>query len=282
MSQPKLPRLGKGLEALFPKAGPATGKTLLSLEIESVHPNPFQPRLGFDDEALTSLTHSIRLHGVQQPIVVRKQENGYELVAGERRLRASKLAGLSHIPALVKEVSDQESLQLALIENLQRENLNPVEEAKGYRRLMDEFQLTVQELADVFGKSRPAISNTVRLLNLPDMIQEELSRGNLSAGHARALLSLENPSEIMDYFYQIKSQGLNVREIERRVASKRENAAYKPSADEKKVLGQLADHLGKLLKTKARVVGNIHQGKIEMMYGSEDQLKTICEKLGVI
>src|SRR5437763_12494666 len=196
--------LGKGIEALFPgpqeRQVPAGAPNELAVPIHEIVPNPEQPRRHFDDEALGQLANSIRRHGLLQPLVVRRVAGRYELIAGERRLRAAIRAGLERLPVVVREARAEDRLELALIENVQRENLTPLEEAEAYRHLLDEYGLTQDELAERVGKSRPAITNTLRLLGLPDAVKALLEGGELAAGHARAVLSLAAVGEDVEYW----------------------------------------------------------------------------------
>ena len=188
--------LGKGLGALIPDYDDTENQgPQLEVAIETVTPNPYQPRKEFSAEKLNDLAESIKIHGVIQPLLVRDYQGEYQLIAGERRLRASKLAGLTTVPVVVREMTDQAMMEVALVENIQREDLNPIEEAEAYRRLMDEFQLTQEDIAKKVGKSRPTVANTLRLLNLPSELQADLANGNLTTGHARALLSLKTADE---------------------------------------------------------------------------------------
>ena len=207
-------RLGRGLSALLPEA---EGE-LRTVPIETIVPSPFQPRKRFAEEELAELAASIRERGILQPLLVREiAPETYELVAGERRLRAAKMAGLSEVPVLIKNLSDEEALSVALIENLQREDLNPLEEAEGYRRLMEEFGFSQEEIARRVGKDRSTVANALRLLKLPEEIQEDLWEGRLSAGHARALLALEDRKIMLEARNEILKRGLSVRETERLV-----------------------------------------------------------------
>jgi len=216
--------LGRGLEALISGTAedkaprPEGGKqTVEKIAIASIRPNHLQPRKNFDPEKLSGLAQSIKENGLAQPIIVSKDSMGdsYELIAGERRLRAAQLAGLTHIEAVVKEpMPDKQRLAIALIENLQREDLNPIEQALGYLRLMKEFSINQTQLSDIVGKSKPAVSNTLRLLDLPEPIQKALEINDISEGHARALLSIQNKSVIMEAFYTVVSQKMSVREVE--------------------------------------------------------------------
>ena len=206
--------LGKGLGALIPELEEENLIAQTEVEINLIVPNPYQPRKEFSDEKLTELADSIKVHGIIQPLVVRENAGKYQLIAGERRLRAAKLVGLSTVPVVIKEMSEQTMMEVALVENLQRENLSPIEEAEAYRRLMNEFHLTQDDIAKKVGKSRPAVANTLRLLNLPREVQSDLNSGTLTMGHARSLLSLKTPEEQKKIWNQIKIQGLPVREPE--------------------------------------------------------------------
>ena len=191
--------LGKGLEALFADNDTAGEQGAVTLKLSEIEPNREQPRKRFDEEALTQLAESIRIHGVIQPLLVRPAAGGtYQLVAGERRWRAARMAGLTEVPAVIKELSEQEAMELALIENLQREDLNPIEEALGYQELMDAYGFTQEQVAKRVGKSRSAVANALRLISLPEEIRPMLEDGSLSAGHARALLSLDDPKEMTE------------------------------------------------------------------------------------
>lgn len=195
-----------------------------TLPINEIYPNPFQPRLEFSDEELVELSQSISENGLIQPIIVRKSDIiGYELIAGERRLRACKRLGMTEIPAVVKEVSDQESRKQAIIENLQRSNLNPIEEAKAYRSLINELAYSHEELAKAMGKSRPYISNALRLLQLPKEIQTSIENGKLSQGHARALLSVEDTQKQLTIYHQVLTEKWSVRTLEKRLQEDRKS-----------------------------------------------------------
>lgn len=207
--------LGKGLSAIFIENDTEDKNEVVSLKISQVEPNRRQPRKSFDDEALAELADSIREHGVLQPILVRPQIfGGYQIVAGERRYRASMLAGLTEIPAIVRELSDSETMQIALIENLQRSDLSPLEEAAGYRALMDDFGLSQEDIARTVGKSRPAVANMLRLLSLPEEIKPMLEENKLSTGHARALLSIEDKEKMLVAANKVADENLSVRETE--------------------------------------------------------------------
>ncbi len=207
--------LGKGLSAIFSENETEDKNEIVSLKISQIEPNRKQPRRSFDDEELAELAESISTHGVLQPILVRPQIfGGYQIVAGERRYRASRLAGLTEIPAIIRELSDSETMQIALIENLQRSDLSPLEEAAGYRALIDDFGFSQEDVARTVGKSRPAIANMLRLLNLPDEIKPMLTENQLSAGHARALLVIEDKEKMIAAAKKAVDEDLNVRETE--------------------------------------------------------------------
>lgn len=268
-------RLGKGLEALIPRATLSAGRTILSLPMSSIVPNPFQPRKHFNDESMRSLVDSIKKHGINQPILVRRKNDGYELIAGERRFRACQLAGLDQIPSIIKSVSDEESLQLALIENIERQDLNSVEVARAYGRLISEFGYTHQAIADAFGRSRSAVSNTLRLLNLPESIQIEVETGEISEGHARTLLSLESELEMNDYLERIKSGKLNVRQIENAVSTKKSHGA---GVDQLSLFSELESDLSAKLDQRVEIRGRRVGGKITIYYNSEAELRRFVSK----
>ncbi|WP_255592175.1 ParB/RepB/Spo0J family partition protein [Thermosulfurimonas sp. F29] len=246
----KVKRLGRGLAALLPEA---EGE-LRMVSPDAIVPSPFQPRRKFSEEELARLADSIREKGVLQPLLVREIAPGtYELVAGERRLRAAKMAGLSEVPVLVKALSDEEALSVALIENLQREDLNPLEEAEGYRRLMEEFGFTQEEIARRVGKDRSTVANALRLLRLPEEIREDLWEGRLSAGHARALLALEDRELMLTAREEILRRGLSVRETERLVKRLREGSPSRRRPAPDPDLEALARELSEICGGRVRV-----------------------------
>src|SRR5881409_1223045 len=227
--------LGKGLEALFPgpgDAGPhlAAAPSDVWVASHEVVPNPDQPRRHFDQTALDALADSIRRHGLLQPLVVRRVAGHFELIAGERRLRASVQAGLERIPVIVREARAEDRLELALIENVQRENLTPLEEAEAYRHLLDAYGLTQEDIAERVGKSRPAITNTLRLLGLPDAVKAQLESGELTAGHARAVLAIEGATEQVSFAREIVTRRLSKSEAERLAAARRDQPGKRPAA----------------------------------------------------
>lgn len=277
--------LGKGIEALIPDfdEGLPQGEDSngsLNLLIDEVFPNRLQPRKKFDDEKFNELERSIREHGVLQPVIVQKSVNGYELIVGERRWRASKKAGLKKIPAVIREVTDLESLELALIENLNRQDLNPIEEADGYERLAKDFGLTQENIAKRMGKSRESVANIMRLLKLPRQIQEDMISGRLTMGHGRALLGLKSAQEILFLRKKIVDQSLNVRETEVQVnllkykseAPKKSEKAYKDI-----FISNLQVELERKLGTKVEIATNQKGGKVVIKYYSNDDLERIIK-----
>jgi len=276
--------LGKGLSALIPVAPPQSVQNTSSddpktqVDIDKISPSPFQPRRAFDEIKLQELAMSIRSQGIIQPLVVRPKGERFELIAGERRWRAAVKAGLSTVPVVVRQASDRDALQLALIENLQREDLNPIEEATGYRRLQDEFTWSQEEVAEKVGKSRPAVTNALRLLSLPSEVQQEVASGNLPAGQARALLGLQSEAVIITAYREVLARALSTRETEKLVRNlklgrrrRRESPAVDPD------LRSLVEDLQRALGTKIRVLpkARSNKGKIEIEYYSLADLERI-------
>jgi ParB family chromosome partitioning protein len=261
--------------------GPVPGAHFAELPLDAIHPNPKQPRQVFDDEALSELAHSIREFGVLQPVVVRADTDGYELVMGERRLRAAKVAGLTSIPAIVRSTADDAMLRDALLENIHRAQLNPLEEAAAYQQLLEEFGTTHDELAQRIGRSRPQVSNTIRLLNLSIPVQRRVAAGVLSAGHARALLSLDDPDQQDDLASRIVAEGLSVRATEELVAlAQRGGLAAKPTrAPARRVVApaatELANKLSDAFDTRVRVEIGRRKGKITVEFASINDLERI-------
>jgi ParB family transcriptional regulator, chromosome partitioning protein len=276
-------RLGKGLEALLPRTSLASGKTVINIPMSEITANPYQPRIKFEEDDIRQLSESIKQYGLMQPVLVRRKEGGgYELIAGERRFRACLLADMGTISAIIKNVSDKESLQLALIENLEREDLNPIEEALAYSRLLEEFGFTHQNLAGVFGKSRSVVTNTIRLLKLPEVVQSALVDGDISEGHARSLLSLEDEYEILEKFYTIKEKSLNVRQLEDEISFQKSNKAPKAKKSSLKQLSLfegMEQELAQRYETKVSFSGTHKKGKIVIQYSSKKQLDDIVKKL---
>jgi len=273
--------LGKGLGALIPEKGVPEGegkKALQQCGIEEVQPNPFQPRKAFSDEQLQELVDSIREKGILQPLLVRRKSDGYELIAGERRWRAAQRAGLREIPILVRDVSDSEMLELSLIENIQRENLNPIEEAEAYKRLMEQFHLTQEEISKKVGKDRTTIANMVRLLRLPPEIKLSLAEGKITMGHARAFLSLDGVDKQKLLWKRLLSGGLSVRQTESLVRRLRTRSSPTPRRSNPE-WSALIEELQRALGTKVRIVGKRKRGKIEIDFFSPDELDRIIELL---
>lgn len=271
--------LGKGLGALIPVAEREDEETVREINIEDIRPNSFQPRRAFDEEKLAEMAESVRTHGILQPVVVRSIIGGYELVAGERRWRAAQLAGLVRIPAVVRELSEGEMMEVALIENIQREDLNPLEEAEAFKILLTEFGLTQEELAQRVGKSRSHIANILRLLNLTPEVQSYVSRGTITMGHARALLALSEPRAQLAACRQVVEKGLSVRETEellRRVPAK---PAQKKRIPPDPGLLELETRIRRALSTKVRIRPGRKGGKIEIEYYSAEELERLAALL---
>ncbi len=279
--------LGRGLGALLgaseEETTEANAHSVMDIKLSSIFANPKQPRKFFDDEALKDLSASIKEQGVLQPILVRETPKGYEIIAGERRFRASKLAGKETIPAIVHSIDEKKALAIALIENIQRENLSVVEEATAYKNLQENFSYTQEELSKILGKSRSAIANTLRLLSLPQIILEALNDRKLTAGHARAILAFENEHERIICFEEILSGALTVRDAEKLVQGtkiKKESASAPKGKNlfAKNFTKKLEEQLGLTVK----VTGLEEKGKISFEYTSAEELATLKEKLGLI
>ena len=280
--------LGKGIDALIPDfemGVPEDETTLATVEIliEEIVPNPQQPRKYFDDEKLKELVDSIRENGIIQPVVVQKTgDNKYELVVGERRWRAAKQAGLNKIPVVVREISPTQSLALAIIENIHRQDLNPIEEAMAYQQLIDEFGMTQQAMAKQVGKNRSSITNFLRLLKLPSSVQEDLSQSRLSMGHARALLGVDSNKELLKLRNEILRHDLNVRQTEHRVRALSEtggNLAPKKLAQKDIFVKKLEERLGRTLGTKVSLFPGKKGGKLTIAYYSNEDLERICDMI---
>lgn len=275
--------LGKGLEALFEDNRDDSQSGVTTVRISEIEPNLSQPRKQFDEEALSELADSIAAHGVLQPLLIRPTSGGtYQIVAGERRWRAARLAGLSEVPALIREITDEETDQLALIENLQREDLNAVETAQGYRRLMDKYGMTQEQLSAAVGKSRPAIANTLRILTLPEDILPMVAEGKLSAGHAKAVLSAPEERRTV-LAKRIAAEGLSVREAERLAAKREEPGEKKPAKKESfpkdKYYREMQVAITNELGRPVKITENKNGGVIELPFYSKQELAAICERL---
>lgn len=271
--------LGKGLGALIPGVDQAKEPPQLEVEVENILPNPFQPRRSFDDGKIDELAVSVRDRGIIQPLLVRPAAEGYQLIAGERRLRAAIKAGLKRVPVIIKDVTDGEALQLALIENLQREDLNSMEEAGAYRRFQEQFDLSQEEIADRVGKSRPAVANSMRLLLLPNEVQQEVAAGRLPAGQARALLGLEREGLILSAAREVITKGLSARATERLVRRLKLGRKRKKESGLDPDLRSVIETLQRSLGTKVRLVEGrkAGRGKIEIEYYSPSDLQRIVE-----
>ncbi|OGP54116.1 MAG: hypothetical protein A2Y65_12925 [Deltaproteobacteria bacterium RBG_13_52_11] len=270
--------LGKGLGALLPEMGKGEEGDLILCNIHEIHPSPWQPRRLLSDEGIEELAQSIREKGILQPLVVRKKGEGYELIVGERRWRAAQRAGLTKVPVLLKEATDQEVIELALIENLQREDLNPLEEAVAYQRLIAEFAYTQEVLAQRIGKDRSSVANTLRLLKLPDEVKDALERNAISMGHARALLALRNEGEQIAFCRKIIKKGLSVRETEDGIRRLLETKTSTPSKE--RVIPEidaLREELRHILKTQVRIKMRGEKGAIEIEFYSLDDLGRLLE-----
>ncbi|RJQ87119.1 MAG: ParB/RepB/Spo0J family partition protein [Desulfobacteraceae bacterium] len=284
--------LGRGLDALIPDVKPmnegpgdAGAKTYLECDIDLIQPNRFQPRSRFAAEEMTHLSESIRSQGILQPLLVRKADVGYELVAGERRLRAAKMAGLDRVPVVVKTVSDAEMLEMSIVENIQRENLNPIEEAEAYHRLIEEFGLTQEQTAGRVGKSRSAVANFLRLRQLPEPIKASITEGKLSTGHARALLGADTPTQQNAVWRAIIRKGLSVRQTEelvKRLRNASEIVERKKNDSEERHLAGVADQLSRRFGTKVDIKRRGKKGKLEIEFYSTEDLNRLLELLNAI
>lgn len=285
--------LGRGLDSLIPKKTifPTTpspdkpdetigGERILQLSPSQIAVNPHQPRHEFGHADLEELINSIKEHGIFQPLIVTKEGMGYELIAGERRLRAAKILELPTVPAIVREANESQKLELAIIENVQRKNLNPIEEALAYQRLIDEFSLTQEDVAKKVSKSRAAVANTLRLLDLPTEVQEAISQEKISEGHAKVLAGIETPEEQLKFFKKIVEEELNVRETEKVVKESKPVSARTgklPPLPDAEVLAQ-EEELRKKLGTKVKIEKKDGKGKIIVEFYSEEELRELINK----
>ncbi|MDK2936241.1 MAG: ParB family transcriptional regulator, chromosome partitioning protein [Eubacteriaceae bacterium] len=281
--------LGRGIMALIPEENNQkdideknidTDQLVFYIKSSRLRPNPDQPRKVFNQEKLEELASSIKEHGVIQPLVVKPEDRGYTIIAGERRWRAATMAGLKELPVIVKDLPADEVLEIAIIENVQRENLNSMEEAKAYQALMETFNMTQGEIGIRIGKSRTAITNTLRLLKLPPHVQEALSNNLLTAGHARAILALEDAKEQIEFADEIMNEKLSVREAERRLKSRQQAPVVKTPKETDPHAREVQEGLQQILNAKVKLKHSGKSGKIEIAYTSMDELDRILSKLG--
>ena len=277
--------LGRGLEALIPAVPVGTeerGSGTRQLPVAEIGPNPFQPRTGFDDAGLRELAASIKATGMLQPVLVRRHSDGYQLVAGERRLRAARIAGLDRIPAILREVADREMMELALIENIQREDLNPIDEAKAYKALVSQVGLTHDQLSERVGKQRSSITNSLRLLGLPVEVQDMVSRGTLSAGHARALLALDSPGDQLAAARYVLAKAFSVRRTETFV-TRRLRRGRKPQSKHKlNGFGEWENKLQRRFATRVTITSGRKGGTVVFEYYGDQDLERLLEAWGVV
>lgn len=279
-------RLGRGLDALIPALNIDEKDQIAEVEINKIRPNPYQPRKTFNEEHLSELMASIKEHGVIQPIVVRESLNGYEIIAGERRWRASKALNLETIPVVIKNFSDEQVMEVALIENLQREDLNPVEVAAAYEKLMIKFNLTQEELAIKLGKSRSNVANFLRLLQLPEEILDKVADGKISMGHARALITIESPEQQMSLTDKIMNESWSVRTLEDKIKNLRDNVSretiqLKKREQTNKIIKELEEQLRNKFRTSVKIKDNKNKGKIEIEYFNQSDLQRILDLIGI-
>lgn len=270
--------LGKGLGALISSANNESEHTgIKELKINEIEPNVNQPRKNFDDEKLKNLAESIKQHGIVQPIIVKQENNTYRIVAGERRWRAARIAGLTTVPVIIKDISDRQVMEIALIENLQREDLNPIEEAEAYEKLIKEYGITQEEVSNIVGKSRSAIANSIRLLSLAEKIKDFIAGEELSSGHARALLGIVDKELQLKAAQEVIERKLSVRETEmlvKKYNSKKKKTKKKEKSEE---YFEIEERLKNILGTKVQLISSNKKGKILIEYYSNDELERLLE-----
>jgi ParB family chromosome partitioning protein len=274
--------LGKGIEAFFHNLEAQEEEVVKEIELRQLRPNPYQPRKYFSEQSIQELKDSIIEHGILQPIIARKSIKGYEIVAGERRYRAAKEAKLQAVPVVVREFTEQQMMELALLENLQREDLTPIEEAKAYEKLMQELNLTQEQLAQRVGKSRPHIANHVRLLSLPEKIQDAISRQVISMGHGRALLGLKKKEQLDKLVEQIKEEDLSVRQLEKLIQQLNEHVpreTRKPKKQKNVFIQEQESLLRDYFGTAVTIKESKNKGKIEIKFVNEQDLERILDLL---
>lgn len=276
--------LGKGLGAFFPSAEVADEDQIREIALKHLRPNPYQPRKTFAEEAIQELKTSIETYGVLQPLIVRESIKGYDIVVGERRFRAASEAGLETVPVVVRDLDEEKMMELALIENLQREDLNPVEEAQAYQKLMDGMQITQEQLAHRLGKSRPHIANHLRLLHLSEPVQAAIASGTLSMGHGRALLGLKNKNKQNTVLERIMKEQLNVRQLETLIQQINKNVPRETKPKKKSSEDVLLQEKEALLRerfgTAVKINKSKRKGKIEIAFYSDDDLERVLDLLG--
>lgn len=273
--------LGRGLSALIPKKESIPKNEIIYVQTDQIKPNPFQPREDFAPQNLEELSQSIKEKGVIQPLIVRRKGDSYELIAGERRLRACKLLGFSEVPVIIKDIEDHDSLEYSLIENIQRQDLNPIEEAHAYKYLIEKFQVTQEKISEVLGRARVSIANILRLLKLPQEIQEEMKKGGLSFAHGRALLEIEDANLQRRLMQEVISSGLSVRELESLIKARRPRVTRRrsePSLREP-YLAVLEERLQQLLATKVRISKRKKRGHILIEFYSPQDLERIVNTI---
>lgn len=283
--------LGRGMEALFSSAyeeSPSDNEVVTEIKLDEIRPNPYQPRKHFNEEALNELAESIKQQGVFQPVIIRRSTiKGYELIAGERRVRASRLAGKSTIPAIVRDIDDVQMIEIAVIENLQREDLSPLEEAEAYSMLMENLSLTQAEVADRIGKSRPYIANYLRLLQLPDTIKEYVNEEKLSMGQARTILGLKDKSQMIKLADKVIKENLTVRQLEELVQISNQSASLQPKITRKKPVNKspyilaIEQQIEEKFGTSTQIVQKGDKGKIEIDYMNDADLTRILDLLNI-
>ncbi|MFC4321698.1 ParB/RepB/Spo0J family partition protein [Litchfieldia salsa] len=274
--------LGKGINALFTNMEVGREEVVQEIKLGEIRPNPYQPRKTFEPEAIEELKESILAHGVLQPIILRKSIKGFEIVVGERRFRAAKAANFSSIPAVVRELTEQQMMELALLENLQREDLNPIEEAFAYQSLIDHLKLTQEQLAQRLGKSRPHIANHLRLLTLPKEVQQLISDGKLSMGHGRTLLGLKKKEKLNLLIEKVIKEQLNVRQLEDLISQLNQNVpreTMKPKPKKDVFISERENFLRERFGTSVSIKQNKKKGKIEIEFFSKEDLDRILEML---
>ena len=286
MARAKKGGLGKGLDALFMDNETVDSGGVVTLRLSEIEPNRDQPRKIFSEEALNELADSIREHGVLQPLLVRPLPGGsYQLVAGERRWRASRMAGLQEVPVVIREMDEEQAMEIALIENLQREDLNAIEEATGYKQLMERYGMTQEQVAKRVGKSRPAIANALRLLNLPQKVMDMVGEGEVSPGHARALLAFDDQDRIVEIAQKVKTGKYSVRDIERMAKNQDEKKEKAAKAPEEPAWGGKSAFLTEMeiamsmeMGRKVRITPNGEGGTLQIQFWDEEDLKSLAEK----